>query len=78
MGLGRALWANRLDVAWCGLRDRSAYCDQELWWPGSESKYIRSIMRSTKWDGSLPACVVSGGLVFAPCLAPQFAHIAAD
>merc|ERR1719401_2050569 len=34
---------------------------QELWWPGSKSKYTRSFLQSNQWDGSAPACFVTGG-----------------
>jgi hypothetical protein len=34
---------------------------QELWWPGSSSKYIQSFLRTLKWDHTAPPCVMSGG-----------------
>lgn len=34
---------------------------QELWWPGTKSKYVRSFMETESWDGSAPACFVTGG-----------------
>jgi len=34
---------------------------QELWWTGTKSKYIQGFMHQNAWDGSAPACFVTGG-----------------
>jgi len=34
---------------------------QELWKPGSTSKYISSFLLTNKWDEDAPACFVTGG-----------------
>jgi len=34
---------------------------QELWWPGTTSKYVQSFMHMNDWDGSAPTCFVTGG-----------------
>jgi hypothetical protein len=34
---------------------------QELWKPDTKSKYVQGFLKANDWDGSAPACVVSGG-----------------
>lgn len=34
---------------------------QELWKPGSKSKYIQSFLSTNGWSGDAPACFVTGG-----------------
>jgi hypothetical protein len=34
---------------------------QELWRPETKSKYVQGFMRANQWDGTAPACFVTGG-----------------
>jgi len=34
---------------------------QELWRPGTKSKYVQGFLKANAWDGSAPACFVTGG-----------------
>lgn len=52
----RGLKKHGLDLMVTGHRHQ-----QELWKPGTTSKYISSFMLSNSWDQDAPACFVTGG-----------------